>query len=93
MRSNSPHWPRQIVLTVAVAALLFVGTGATFWHQDSPGTSSCSICYATHVPALSSMPAGTPAAPCAVAWVVSAELQLNHAIPETLSSPPRAPPA
>jgi len=93
MRRNSTSWPRLIVLTAAVAALLFVATGVTLWHHDSPGTSSCSICYAAHLPALSSMQAGTPAAPCAVPWAVPAELRLNHATPDTLNSPPRAPPA
>ena len=93
MRSKSPRWPTLVVLTAAVASLLLVATGATLWHQDSPGTSSCSICYAAHLPALSSMPAGAPAASCDVAWLVTAELRLNHATPDALSSPPRAPPA
>ena len=94
MRKDARRWLRVAVFTAALGALLFVATGATLWHQDAPGTAaSCSICYAAHVPALSSMPAGTPAAPFAVAWVVPAELRLTHATPETLSSPPRAPPA
>jgi len=81
------------VLAAAVAAFLFVATGAALWHQDAPGNSVCSICYAAHLPALSSMPTGTPAASCAVAWVVPVELRLNHATPDTLNSSPRAPPA
>ena len=82
------------MLTVAVAALLFLATGAALWHHDAPGkAASCSICLATHLPVLSSMPTGTPAAFCAVAWVVPVELRLNHATPDTLNSSPRAPPA
>ena len=94
MRSNSPQWPRLVVLTAAVAALLFLATGAALWHHDAPGKAAfCSICLAAHLPALSSMPAGTPAAPCAVTWVVPVELRLSHATPDTLNSSPRAPPA
>jgi hypothetical protein len=94
MRSHSTRWFRLVVLTAAVAALLFLSTGAALWHHDAPGkAASCSICLAAHLPALSNMPAGTPAAPRAVAWLVPAELRLNHATPDTLNSPPRAPPA
>lgn len=91
-RSNSPGWPRLVVLTAAVAALLFLASGATLWHHDAPGTV-CSICYAAHIPALRSAPARTPIASFAVARVVPAELRLNHATPERLSSSPRGPPA
>jgi hypothetical protein len=75
-----------------MAALLVVATGATLWHQDSPG-NACSICYAAHLPAMRSLPARTPVALYAIAWLVPAELLLNHATPERISSPPRAPPA
>jgi len=95
MQSNSPRWRwlRLAMLTAAFAAVLFVATGAAFWHQDAPGAAaSCSICYATHLPALSSMPVGTPAAPLAIAWVITAELRLTHTEPDKLNSPPRAPP-
>ena len=93
MHSNSFRWLRLAVLAAAFAAVLFVATGASLWHQDAPGaTASCSICYATHLPVLRSMPAGTPTAPLAVAWVITAELRLTHAEPDKLNSPPRAPP-
>jgi hypothetical protein len=93
MRSDSLRWLRLALLTAAGAALLFLATGAALWHHDAPGTTaSCSICYAAHLPALSSMPAGTPAAAFAVAWFVAAELRLTHAAPDALSSAPRAPP-
>src|SRR4051812_25147142 len=92
MRPKSPSWSRMFVLGVAMAALLFIGTGAAFLHQDAPGTQ-CSICHAAHLPTLRSVPARTPIASLAVAWLVPTELLLNHARPETLSSAPRAPPA
>jgi hypothetical protein len=75
-----------------MAALLVVASGATLWHQDSPGTT-CSICYAAHLPAMRSLPVRTPVASYAIAWLVPAELLLTHATPAKLSSPPRAPPA
>ena len=91
-RGNTRQWPSLIAFTTAIAVLLVVATGATLWHQDSPGTV-CSICYAAHLPALRSLPAGTAVAPYAVAWLVPAELLLTHAAPERISSAPRAPPA
>ena len=92
MRRNSAQWLRLIALTAAMVALLVVATGATLWHQDSPGTT-CSICYAAHLPAMRSLPARTPVASRAIAWLVPADLLLNHATPERLNSAPRAPPA
>jgi hypothetical protein len=92
MRSKSPGWPKLVLFTAAMAAVLFVATGASFLHQDAPGTI-CSICYAAHLPALRSIPVRTPLASYAITWWVPAELLLNHAAPEALSSAPRAPPA
>jgi hypothetical protein len=86
------RWPRLIVLSAALAALLVVATGAALWHQDSPGTP-CSICYAAHLPAMSNLPVRTPVASDAVAWLVPAEFRVNQATPERLNAPPRAPPA
>jgi len=92
VHNKSWKWPRLLVLTAALAALLIVATGATLWHQDAPGTV-CPICYAAHLPALRSVPARTPVASYTIAWVVPVDLLLDHATPETLSSAPRAPPA
>jgi hypothetical protein len=91
-RSNSPEWLRLAVLAAALAAVLFVATGAALWHQDTPGTF-CSICYAAHIPALRSALVRAPVTSSAVVRVVPVELRLNHATPETLNSSPRAPPA
>jgi hypothetical protein len=91
-RGTSPEWLRLVVLAAAVAAVLFVATGAALWHQDTPGTV-CSICYAAHIPALRGAPLRTPVASYAVVWLVPADLLLDHAAPETLSSAPRGPPA
>lgn len=75
-----------------MVAVLFVATGVSFLHQDAPGTT-CSICYAAHLPALRSVPTRTPVASSAVAWLVTADLLLDHAAPESLQSPPRGPPS
>ena len=91
-RCDPPQWLKLIALTVALSSLLVVATGVALWHQDSPGTV-CSICYPAHLPILHGMPAQTPVASHAIAWLVPAELLLTHATPARLSSAPRAPPA
>jgi hypothetical protein len=91
-RNQSLHWSRFLLLTAALAAVLFVGTGASFLHQDAPGTF-CSICYAAHLPALRSLAFQAPDASFAVSWFVPAELLPQHATPEVGNSAPRAPPA
>jgi hypothetical protein len=91
-RSKSLQWPRIVLLTAAMVAVLFVASGASFLHQDAPGTI-CSICYAAHLPALRSAPVRTPVISSAVAWLVTADLRLDHAAPESLQSPPRGPPS
>ena len=91
MPRKPTSWPRVVLFTAAMAAVLFVATGASFLHQDAPGTV-CSICYAAHLPALHSAPVHTITASYAVARLVPAELLLDHATPDRLNSPPRAPP-
>jgi hypothetical protein len=91
-RNKRLPWPKLLLLAAAMAGLLFLGTGASFLHQDAPGTF-CSICYAAHIPALRSAPARIPVTSSAVAWLLPTELPLVRAAPETLSSAPRAPPA
>jgi hypothetical protein len=90
-RRNPLRWPTRVVLAAAILSLLIVGTGMTLWHQDAPGTP-CSICYAAHLPALRTLPAGTPVVSDAIVWLISTNFPLNHAAPEQLNSAPRAPP-
>ncbi len=80
------------MLWAALAALLFLGTGAAYLHQDTPGTQ-CSICYAAHVPTLRAVPVRTPVAFFTLAWLLTFELLLSRTAPETSSASPRAPPA
>jgi len=79
-------------MSAALAALLVIATGVTLLHEDSPGTT-CSICYAAHLPAMSSLPIRIPVVSDSVARLVHAQLRENHATPERLNAPPRAPPA
>jgi len=85
------QWVGLAAFMVALASLLVFAAGASLWHQDSPGTA-CPICYATHLPAMRSLPAHTPVAATAIVRLVPAELLLTHATPDRLNSPPRAPP-
>src|SRR3990172_1882921 len=55
------QWVGLAAFMVALASLLVFAAGASLWHQDSPGTA-CPICYATHLPAMRSLPAHTPVA-------------------------------
>lgn len=90
---DSPRWLRLAVLTAALVAILFVGTGAAFWHHDAPGSAApCPICYAAHLPALRSASFDVQTAPTAVIWLVTQDLQFTHAAPQALHAPPRAPP-
>jgi hypothetical protein len=90
---DSPRWLRLAVLTAALVAVLFVATGAGFWHHDAPGTADrCPICNAAHLPALRSASFDAQTAPAAVTRFVTRDLQFTHAAPQALHAPPRAPP-
>jgi hypothetical protein len=87
-------WLNLTALAAALAAMLFLASGASLWHIDAPGSeAACTICHLAHMPALSGMPNGALAAPVVVAWIVLAETQAAYAAHVSLDSPPRAPPA
>jgi hypothetical protein len=91
---NGLRWLRFAALTAALAAILPVAIGASFWHTDASGSeATCQICHVAHMPVLPGMAASVQAAPKVVAWVVLAEVQASHSTPAGLDSPPRAPPA
>jgi hypothetical protein len=92
IRANAAQWFKIAALTAALLSLLVVATGATLWHQDSPGTV-CSICYAAHLPALRGSVTSTPTSPFVVCWIVTGASRVRHAEPESLQSPPRGPPS
>src|ERR1700684_1249486 len=84
---------RLAILTVTIASVLFVATGASLWHLDAPGSeATCPICHLAHMPALRGLSAATLSEPVLVSWIVLAETQVSHAAPVALDSPPRAPP-
>lgn len=85
---------QALLLAAALAAMLFLASGASLWHIDAPGSeAACTICHLAHMPVLQGMPSGSLAAPTVVAWVVPAETRVGHTAPAGLDSPPRGPPA
>jgi hypothetical protein len=88
------RWLRLAMLTIAVAAVLFVAAGGSLWHLDAPGSeATCPICHLAHMSALRGMPVGSLPAPVTIQWLVPAEAQVGHSAPVSLDSSPRAPPA
>jgi hypothetical protein len=93
-KKNSLGWLRLAALTVAIAAIAFVATGATLWHVDTPGSAAtCPICHVAHTPLLGSVSAQIVVAPFAVAWLVAARQHIGHEAPPVLDASPRAPPS
>jgi hypothetical protein len=93
-RAKSQSCFRVGALTAALAAMLFVASGATLWHQDAPGSAAtCPICYAAHLPALRSAPAAMTPTHSVVAWTIAPESWIAPPPPAALQPPPRAPPA
>jgi hypothetical protein len=91
--SRNGNWLRLTVLTIAIAAVLFVAAGASLWHLDAPGSeATCPICHLAHMPALRGLSASTLTEPVLISWIVPAEAQVSHAAPVSLDSPPRGPP-
>jgi hypothetical protein len=85
---------KAFLLAAALAAMLFVASGASLWHVDAPGSeATCPICHLAHMPVLRGLPASTLAEPVLVAWIVPAETQAGHPALVSPDSPPRAPPA
>ena len=88
------RWLERATLVTALVAVLLMASGVTLLHWDAPGSeATCSICHVAHMPALPGVFAGTSAVLAAGAWIVPVEIQVSHATPCTLDSPPRAPPA
>src|SRR5580765_8087728 len=93
-KKNSLGWLRLAALTVAIAAIAFVATGATLWHVDTPGSAAtCPICHVAHTPLLGGVSAQIAVAPFAVAWLVAARQHIRHEAPPVLDASPRAPPS
>ena len=93
-KTNSLGWLRLAALTVAIAAIAFVATGATLWHVDTPGSAAtCPICHVAHTPLLGGVSAQIVVAPFAVAWLVAARQHIRHEAPPVLDASPRAPPS
>ena len=93
-RGREPSWLRLAVLTVAIAAVLLVASGASLWHNDAPGSeATCPICHLAHMPVLSGMPAVSLTTPALVACVLPGEALVLHGAQVALEFPARAPPA
>ncbi len=84
---------RMASLGLALAAILFVASGATLWHTDAPGAlATCPICHLAHMPALRGMPGVFVVTRITFARVVPADLQPGQTPTRVRNSPPRAPP-
>jgi hypothetical protein len=93
-KTNSLGWLRLAALTVAIAAIAFVATGATLWHVDTPGSAAtCPICHVAHAPLLGGVSAQIVVVPFALAWLVAARQHIRHEAPPVLDASPRAPPS
>jgi len=95
---KAPRLMRSLRLAAFIAALagiVLLGTGATWWHVDSPGSvDACPICcHVAHISALPGATAAALAAPMHVAWVLNAERLLLRGTPSFVTPPSRAPPA
>lgn len=91
---NVRRWIRLAALAAALAAILFVATGASIWHVDAAdAAATCPVCHIAHLSPVKGAPAATVSAPVVVAWAVPSRIRISHAPPSSLDSPPRAPPA
>ncbi len=88
------RWAPVAILGLAVAAILFLASGAAFLHYDAPGSvATCPICHFAHMPVLLGAHATIIVARSTIAWIVATNPRLGHAPADKLHSPPRAPPA
>jgi hypothetical protein len=93
-QNGSVRFVRMASLGLALAAILFVASGATLWHTDAPGAlATCPICHLAHMPALRGMPAGIVITRVIFARVALADSQPIYTRTHERNSPPRAPPA
>jgi len=85
---------RMASLGLALAAILFVASGATLWHTDAPGAlATCPICHLAHMPAWRGMPGAIVVTRIIFAWVAPADSLPSCTRARYRNSPPRAPPA
>jgi len=88
------RWTRAAALSLALFAIFLTAIGASYWHQDKPGSeAACQICHVSHMPVLVGVVVSVQVKPRLVAWVDPAEVQVSHSAAAVLDFPPRAPPA
>jgi len=92
-KNRSLRWLHLAALTAALAAVVLVASGISFWHNDAGSDATCPICHVAHISALPKAPANISAALTTIAWLVTAEAQAGHARAFSILPPPRAPPA
>ena len=54
MKADSRYhrWLQLAALTAALAAVVLLASGISFWHTDAPGSdATCPICHVAHVSA------------------------------------------
>src|SRR2546421_12389021 len=70
IRFNFRTWFRLALFTSALIGVLFVATGGSLWHFDTPGSAaSCPICHVGKMPVLGGMPGAVLTALKPVRWV------------------------
>jgi hypothetical protein len=85
---------RMASLGFALAAILFVASGATLWHTDAPGAlAACPICHLAHMPTLRGVPGAIVVTRITFAWVAPTDSKPSYTRTQYRNSPPRAPPA
>ena len=93
-RKTTLRWLRLAALAAALAAVVILASGISFWHTDSAGSdATCPICHVAHTSSLPVAMAHIPAASLAVEALVPAQARVGHAPPFSVAAPPRAPPA
>jgi hypothetical protein len=93
-QNHSLRFLRMVSLGLALAAILFVASGATLWHTDAPGAlATCPICHLAHMPTLRGMPGAIVVTRIVFARVAPADSQPAQTRTHNRNSPPRAPPA
>jgi hypothetical protein len=93
-RNHSLRLIRMVSLGLALAAILFVASGATLWHTDAPGAlATCPICHLAHMPVLQGTPGAIVITRIIFARAAPVDSQPAQTRTHDRNSPPRAPPA
>jgi hypothetical protein len=93
-RQQNFRYLNLATILVAVLAVLFIGTGASIFHIDPPGSAAtCPFCCLAHISALPGVAIELPLVIAAIEAIAPSEVPFTYAAPTSLILHSRAPPA